>query len=182
MPLSASHRISSFGIVNEAQQQILQSLNEDKKIRKSSIQDKQKILERKREERIDNLEDRLKALASGRSECLQFIKVVTIVASAVAAPLTGGTSLGIGLGLVIGAIGAVSEGLMQLKAAMKNKEIVLNRAEEKTILAIINETEKWVEDEKTALEHSNERERLSLEEHKAMLQDLEGAIGSMFRK
>lgn len=194
MLIGAPNKISSFGVVNEAQHQILQSQDEDKKIHRSSVRDKQKLLERKREERIENLEERLKALASGRGGCLKFLQVISIVAAVVAAPISGGSSLGLGLGLssmmtaataiasaALGAIGALTEGLMMLKDAMKQKRILLNAAEEKMIMSIINETEKWVEDEKAALDHSNEQERESLEEYKSMLQDLERSFEAMIK-
>lgn len=189
MTTVTSNGISSFGVLNEAEQQLLTSENEEKKIKKTTIKTNEKFLDKKRQERIDNLEERLEMLGKGRSGCLKFLKIFTIVVSVVSAVFTGGASLSalaisaavrIASAAVM-AIGAITTGLEQLKEAMGQKKIILNQAEGQNILAIIMETEKWIEDEKSQLKESQIREQESLEEYKHSLKDLEESFKSMIQ-
>lgn len=180
--------ISAFGVVNEAEQQLLTSEAEEQKVRKSSVNDKKEVLQKHREERIDNLQDRIKMLGQGQSGCLKFLKIITLVGSALSAPFTFGSSLGLSLAItsairiasaVLTGVGAITSGLEQLKEAMREKKILLNKSEGQQILALISETEKWIEDEKSQLTDSNRREKESLDEYKQTLKDLEGSFQSM---
>lgn len=180
--------LSSFGVVNEAEQQLLQSEAEEKKIQKSSVQYKQKALEKYHEQKIDNLQERLKALAGGHGGCIKFLKVISFVAMAIAAPITGGASLALeGAALAamtiataaLTAIGKITDALIQLEEAMKDKKLILNQAEGLQIMAIIDETKKWIEDSKSQLKEAGEREQESFDEFYQMLQNLEASFQTM---
>ncbi|MDO8518800.1 MAG: hypothetical protein Q7T11_01395 [Deltaproteobacteria bacterium] len=185
--LAPANGVSAFGVVQEAENQLLSSEMEDRKVRKSAVNDKKEILHKSREERIENLHDRIKMLGSGGNRCLKFLKAITMIASIVATPFTAGASLSlIALSTamtvamaVVPALAAVTKGLEQLKEAMHQKKLVMNKSEGQQILAIIAETEKWIDDEKNQLNDSNKREKDSLDEYRQTLKDLEESFQTM---
>lgn len=185
MQVPSNNKISSFGILNQAEQEILKSENETKEVYKSSIETNKSFLEQKRQERIDNLEERLRLLAKNNGGgCLKFLKVISIVVAAVTAPLSGGLlslPLAKAVSLVLNAISSVVEGLEKLKAAMHQKEILLNQAGGQDLLRLIQETSEWIDDEKKFLDESNIREKESLEAYRQSLRDLEKSFESMIR-
>ncbi len=168
MTTIAASNLSSFGVINEAEQQILNSEGEEKKTQKASVNDQQKSVQKFHEQRQENIEKRLHMLASGHAGCLKFLKIITMVVSAIAAPVTGGASLGIG-----GAVVAIIDSLGQLKEAIKQKKLVLNQADGQQILELIQETQKWIDDSKSHLNDSNTRERGALDQYSQQLLDLE---------
>ncbi len=191
MTVLASNNISSFGVVNEAEQQILISYEEDNKAAKTSVKYKERALEKFREERIENLQDRLNMLAQGQGGCLKFLKAIVCVAAAVSSVISGGTSLGLLAtasaltsamtiaSAALSAIGAITQGLEQLHEALKQKKLILNDAQGQQIMAIINETQKWIEDEKNLLDGVHQDQKQSLEEYKLNLKDLEESFSAM---
>lgn len=181
-PVAASN-LSSFGVVNEAEQQILTSEGEEKKTQKASINDQKKSVEKLHEQRQENFEKRLHMLASGHAGCLKFLKVITMVASAIAAPLTAGASVGIATAVIaaLTAVSGIVEGLGQLEEAMQQKKLVLNKAEGQQILMLIQDTQKWIDDSKSHLDDSNTRERDALDQYSQQLIDLETSFKTMIQ-
>lgn len=186
MPSIASTGVSSFGVVNDVEQQLLKSQNGDFKTNKSSINYKKTSLQKQREDHLKNLQDRIKMAAHGQNGCLKVLKVVTIVAGAVGAAFTGGASL---MGAVsatalittaaIGAAGKIVDGLQQLEEAMKEKKLMLNEAQSKQIMGLIEETKKWIDDEKVHSDDLNQEQSQSLEEFASTLADLEQSFSAM---
>lgn len=176
-----STSISSFGVVAEAENQILISEHEKARAAKTSIKTKKESLEQQRQERIDNLQERLKMMASSHGGCLKFLKVITLVASVISTPFTAGASasLATAVSAILSAVGGIVTGLEQLKEAMKQKNLLLNQAEGQQILAIITETKKWIEDEQNLLQEASQSQRESLEEYKFMLSELEESFSTM---
>lgn len=188
--ISADAPSNVFAIAADVEAQILRSTAEDQKVAKTSVNDKSEILRKNREERIHNLEEHLRMLSGGHGGCLKFLKVVSIVASAVAAPLSFGSSLGLGAAVtsamqiataVMGGLSAITMGLDQLKEAARAKKILLNQADGRQILAIIDETQKWVEDEKKNIQEYAARDRRSLDLYKNTLKDLEQSFQTMIQ-
>ncbi|HBF12830.1 MAG TPA: hypothetical protein DDW49_05500 [Deltaproteobacteria bacterium] len=169
-----------FGVLNQAEQQILRNEAETQKSQKSEIRTKNSFVQKKREERIQNLQDRLKMMSQGHGGCLKALKIIATVAAVVAAPFTGGTTLAI-IVAVTAVLNTVATQLEQLKIALQQKNIVLNKAEGAQISAFIEETQKWVEDEKMNLHASKKKETQSLEEYQQTLRDLEHSIQSMIQ-
>ena len=172
---------SSFGVVAEAEQQILTSQNEEMKAAKTSVKYKEKVLEKSREERIENLQDRIKSLASGHSGCLKFLKIITFVASVVTIPFTGGASLTLAAAVsaILAAVGGIVSGVGQLLDALQQKKLILNQAQGQQILAIMQETKKWIEDEQNILKEASEDQKQTLEGFKMTLNDLEESFSAM---
>lgn len=188
MNIGPTNTLSSFGVMTEVENQLLKSENENKKVQKTVIESKTEDLKHKRQERIDNLQERIKMVGQGQSGCLKFLKIVTIVASAVMAPFTAGASMGLTAGTTaalqiataaLSAIGAIVGGLEQLQEALKQSKLTLNQAEGQQILAIITETKKWIEDEQNLLQEATQNQRESLEEYKFMLSELEESFSTM---
>lgn len=189
-PARPYENVSAFGVVNESFQEILRAEAEDRKISKSTIRDRERELHQYREERIKNLEQRLKMLAGGRKGCYKYLKVITIVVGALAAPFTGGTSLAgataITMALTIAqaalsVASAITGGLEKLKNALHQKKIMLKQSEGEQILALIEETNKWMEDEKAQLSQGQERKRASLEEQSQTLKELDNSFRGIIK-
>lgn len=188
--MSAIHSTApnSFAIASDVETQILMSGAEDQKISKSTISDRSKILQKDRQEHMKNLEERIKQMAHGHGGCLKFLKVVSMVVGAIAAPISMGSTAALSAGLmaamqvttaVAGALGALTSGLDQLKQAAQAKKILLNQAEGQQILSLIDEAQKWIEDEKSHTQENQRQENESLDQYKATLKDLEQSFQTM---
>lgn len=184
--------LSTFSTINDATHSLINNQREIQKSHKSKINDHQKHLKQKREERLQNLEDRLRQVSQNHKGCMKSLRVISIVITSLAGFASMGTALP-GLGGALSAmkiasktIFAISEslnqligGLEELKEASQQKKLLINEAHAKEILAIIQETEKWIEEEKEGLKTSQKKEKRILEEHQSKLIELEKSYQSM---
>lgn len=192
--------ISSFGISAEVEQLLLKSQSEDMKSSKANVKAKGTFIEHKREERIQNLQDRIQALAQGQNGCLKFLKVAAIVGGAIAGVVSAGATVAATAAAIaasaaitttttmtaaaivsaaLGGIEQITNGLLQLQEALKQKKLVLNSAQRQQIQMIITETKKWIEDEKSNLENITSSQKQSLDNFHQTLSDLEESFKAM---
>lgn len=176
-----AHRTSSMAIAAEVHTQMVASNAEDSKVQKNRVKSKHEEIKQQRQERLDNLEERIKLLAKGNNKCLKALKAITMVLAIAAAPFTGGSSVAIAIAVCSAVIGALAKGLEVGQKGKKDKKLALNAADTKEITAIIQLTEKILNEEKSRLGQTNKRQSNAIEEYQQQLQDLQLGYEQLIR-
>lgn len=151
------------GLINQASADLLKSSAETAQVDKVSVKKHTQELKDKRQDRIQNLMDQMKGVASGK--CLGFVKAIAKVGDFLLSPVSA-----LSMGKLNGALTKAVENLDEAKKQGKLAGIQINGQK---ISKMIENLKKFVQDDTQSLQENDTRTNKEAQQLMKILSDID---------